>query len=52
MSRMTGRGRVVLRHVLYLGEINDTQESAGAELLRGCAALCADARGRVNGAAV
>src|SRR5947207_13562953 len=24
----TARGRVVQRHVLYLGEINDTQESA------------------------
>jgi hypothetical protein len=36
----------VQRHVLYLGEINDS-----AELLRGCAAPRADARGRVNGAA-
>lgn len=52
MSRMTGRERVVQRHVLYLGEINDTQELACAELLLGCAAPCADARGRVNGAAV
>src|SRR2546430_17613382 len=25
----TARGRVVQRHVLYLGEINDTQELAG-----------------------
>jgi hypothetical protein len=29
---MTARGRVVQRHVLYPGEINDTQELVCAEL--------------------
>src|SRR5437773_12417719 len=27
-NTLTARGRVVQRHVLYMGEINDTQESA------------------------
>ena len=35
----TARGRVVQRHVLYLGEINDTQEFGVAAVDRGFAPL-------------